>query len=64
MPKKARQRHIIASMGIKWKYKNSYQICKLLIEYGASENSIERAYKRAIAFEAPQEFLDLLKPDE
>ena len=49
---------------IKWKYKNSYQICKLLIEYGASENSIERAYKRAIAFEAPQEFLDLLKPDE
>ena len=47
-----------------WKYKNSYQICKLLIEYGASEKSIERAYKRAIAFEAPQEFLDLLKPDE
>ena len=40
------------------------RVCKLLIEYGASENSIERAYKRAIAFEAPQEFLDLLKPDE
>ena len=47
-----------------WKYKNSYQICKLLIEYGASENSIERAYKRAIVFEAPQEFLDLLNPDK
>ena len=49
---------------IKWKYKNSYQICKLLIEYGASEKSIARAYKRAIVFEAPQEFLDLLNPDK
>ena len=47
-----------------WKYKNSYQICKLLIEYGASEKSIARAYKRAIVFEAPQEFLDLLNPDK
>lgn len=43
---------------------DSYKIAKLLIEYGASEKSIERAYKRAIVFEAPQEFLDLLKPDE
>ena len=43
---------------------DSYKIAKLLIEYGASEKSIERAYKRAIVFEAPQEFLDLLNPDK
>ena len=55
---------------IKWKYKNSYQICKLLIEHGADKSfrdehfANRNAYEVAVESGAPQEFLDLLKPDK
>ena len=47
----------------------AYDIAKMLIEYGADKSAKEmqfgnlNAYEIAIKFSAPQEFLDLLKPE-